>query len=185
MVRMVLVSATRIPANSTHTMYFHGVAIKIIDSNSRYLIVYSLTSEDTTFALSKKSESHISCGFTLVQTEHPKLIIVETIKDNSFAAKYRILISNLDIFIYINSKFIYVEKHIKRQVQALYQNIIHQKCQLEQQVIKNALSLVHVRSDLFAYQLMKGSSYYDSGRRRGFTSTYPDRTHQTIDKTAI
>ncbi|KYN01911.1 hypothetical protein ALC62_07286 [Cyphomyrmex costatus] len=137
---------------------YQGTATKIIDSNSRYPVVYFLTSEDTTFALSKKSE-RVICGFTLIQTEHPKLIIVETTRDNPFATKHRILTNNLDTFTYINSKFIYVEKHIKNQVQALYQNMIYQKCQLEQQVIRNALSLAHIRPDLFAHHLMKGSGY--------------------------
>jgi hypothetical protein len=125
-----------LPDNSckfhSYDVLYQGIATKILDPVSRYPIIYSLTSEDTAFALSKKSERSI-CGFTLIQTEHPKLVIVETAKDNPFAPKGRILTNNLDAFTYINSKFIYVEKHIKHQVNALYRNIIYQRCQLEQQ----------------------------------------------------
>ncbi|KYN12144.1 hypothetical protein ALC57_15688 [Trachymyrmex cornetzi] len=107
---------SQLPDNSckfhSYDVLYQGVATKIIDSNSRYPFVYSLTSEDTTFVLSKKSE-RVICGFTIIQTEYPKLVIVETTKDNAFAAKHRILTNNLDNFTYINSKFIYVEKHIK------------------------------------------------------------------------
>lgn len=68
-----------------------------------------------TFALSKKSERNI-CGYTLIQTDHPKLIIVETSRDNPFAKQSQILVDNLDAFTYVNSKFIYVEKHLKTQI---------------------------------------------------------------------
>jgi len=134
-----------LPDNSctfhSYDVLYQGIASKIVDSSSRYPIVYSLTSEGTTFALSRKSERTI-CGFTLIQTEHPKLVIVETTKDNPFANKRQILANNLDTFTYINSKFIHVEKHLKHQIQTLYQNIIYQKCQLEQQVLKNAMWLI-------------------------------------------
>lgn len=45
--------------HSYDVFYQGGVVTKIIYSNLRYSIVYSLTSEDTTFALSKKSENHM------------------------------------------------------------------------------------------------------------------------------
>jgi len=35
-------------------------------------------------------------------------------------------INNLDIFTYINSKFVYVEKHIRTQINQLYRNILLQ-----------------------------------------------------------
>jgi len=42
---------------------------------------------------------------------------------------------NLDIFAYVNSKFIYVEKHIRDQMTALYHDILIQKSELEKQVL--------------------------------------------------
>jgi len=48
---------------------------------------------------------------------------------------------NLDMFTYVNSKFVYVERHIRNQIATLYQDIILQKCELEKQVIQNTLSL--------------------------------------------
>lgn len=100
------------------------------DSSSQYPIVYSLTTKEITFALSKRSEYNV-CGYTLVQTEHPKLLVVETPKNNPFTTKTGLFVNNLDIFAYINSKFVYVEKHVKTQMQNLYLNVINQKCKLE------------------------------------------------------
>ncbi|KYN07828.1 hypothetical protein ALC62_01201 [Cyphomyrmex costatus] len=141
-----------------YNVLYQGQAYKIHDSNTEHPVVYSLTTKDITFALSKRSEYNV-CGYTLVQTEHPKLLIVETNKNNLFAKFTRISVNNLDIFTYINSKFIYVEKHLKTQMQDLYHNILDQKCKLEQQVLKNVISLAHDQPDAFAYNLMKGPGY--------------------------
>lgn len=54
-----------------YDVLYQGFANKIVDTALRYPIVYSLTSDKATFALSKKSERTV-CGYTLIQTEHPK-----------------------------------------------------------------------------------------------------------------
>ena len=83
-------------------------------------IVYTVTTKETTFALTKIAEANL-CGYTLIQTEHPKLFIMEIQRKKTFKTHMRISMNNLDIFSYINSKFIYVEKHIKTQLTQLYQ----------------------------------------------------------------
>jgi len=49
----------------------------------------------------------------MIQTEHPKLFILETQRGRTFKAKSKISVNKLDIFAYVNSEFVYVEKHIK------------------------------------------------------------------------
>lgn len=99
------------------------------------------------------------CGYTLLRTEHPKLFILEAKPGNMFASRGTILVNNLDIFTYMNSKFVYIEKHVKQQMTTLYNNVISQKCELERQVIMNALSFATLQPDEFAYRLMKGPGY--------------------------
>jgi len=65
---------------------------------------------------------------------------------------------NLDIFPYVNSKFVYVE-NIKTQLTQLYSDIMKQKCALEQQILRNAFSLASIAPDDMAYQIMKGPRY--------------------------
>ena len=60
----------------------------------------------------------------MTTTEHPKLVIFETSKDNSFASSISIGVTNLDIFAYVNSIFVYVEKHIREQMKNLYRDVI-------------------------------------------------------------
>jgi len=69
------------------------------------------------------------------------------------------LYHNLDIFTYINSKFVYVEKHIQTQISQLYRNILLQQYNLEQQMLQNFLAITTQSPDIFAYHFMKGPGY--------------------------
>ena len=120
--------------------------------------VYTLTTQETTFRLARQSNQSL-CGYTLIRTEHPKLFILETQRGESFAVQRKISVSNLDIFPYINSKFIYVEKHVKLQMRNLYKDILTQRCNLERQVLQNALLIAAILPEKFAYALMKGPGY--------------------------
>lgn len=123
--------------------------------------IYTLNTDEITFALSKKTEKEV-CGYKLIQTEHPKLLI-RIIKPGERGTRTRpIATQDLDIFTYINSKFIYVEKHIKRQMKALYRDILLHKCEVERQVISNALMFSGLKPEEFAYAIMKGPGYYAS-----------------------
>ncbi|XP_072764372.1 uncharacterized protein [Anoplolepis gracilipes] len=143
-----------------YDVLYEGPAIKTTDDNSegKSPIVYSLTTQDITFSLTKTREQPL-CGYTLLRTEHPKFFILETKKGDVFAERGTIPINNLDIFAYMNSKFVYVEKHIRHQMTSLYHNVIQQRCELEKDVITNTLSFATLQPDEFAYRLMKGSGF--------------------------
>jgi len=152
-----------IPADNCKFNYYdvlyQGLANRMISTiDEKLQIVYSLSTQDITFALTKMGEE-LLCGYTLIKTEHPKLLILETKDGESFAHKRKISVENLDIFAYVNSKFVYVEKHIRTQINYLYRDVLKQRCNLERQVMKNALSLAIHSPDEFAYQIMKGPGY--------------------------
>ena len=99
------------------------------------------------------------CVYVTFPTEHLKLIIYETVKGESFAGNNKISIDNLDIFAYVNSKLVYVEKHIKTQIRCLYRDVLLQRCNIERQTFKNALAIATHAPDEFAYNLMKEPGY--------------------------
>lgn len=141
-----------------YDVLYEGTATKTTGTQHQAPVIYSLTTEDITFALTQTTEQHL-CGYTLLRTEHPKLFILETDKGQTFKTKSKIPVNNLDIFTYVNSKFVYVEKHIRAQMTSLYNDVITQKCNLEKQVIKNALALGALLPDEFAYTLMRQPGY--------------------------
>ena len=99
------------------------------------------------------------CGYTVFHTEHPKLVIFETVKGESFAGNCKLAVDNVDLFAHVNSKFIYVEKHIKIQMRNFYKDVLLQRCSLERETLKNALARATQTQDEFAYNLMKGPGY--------------------------
>lgn len=120
-------------------------------------IVYSLISNDIIFALTSKSLENV-CGHVITRTEHPKLMIYES-KSGSLFRKSAGSVHNLDIFAYVNSKFVYVEKHLKTQMKELYLDLVRQRCTVERETIKNSLAIATNSPDEFAYNLMKGPGY--------------------------
>ncbi|KYM96840.1 hypothetical protein ALC62_12491 [Cyphomyrmex costatus] len=132
-----------IPVHHCHfeqyDILYEGLATKLSPKqNQTTPIVYTVTTQETTFALTKTSEIDV-CGYKLAQTEHPKLLILQTQKGRTFKIRTKITVDNLDIFLYVNS--VYVERHIKTQLTQLYRDIMEQKCALEKQVLQNALTL--------------------------------------------
>lgn len=128
------------------------------ESEEQHPIIYSLTTSEITFALAKTGEHHL-CGYSLITTEHPRLFIIETSKGNPIIQRKPVSVDNLDIFTYINSKFVYVEKHVRKQITSMYRSIILQKCESENQILRNALSLVTLVPEEFAYIVTKKPGY--------------------------
>lgn len=154
---------TPTPVDSCHfdryDILFEGIATKLTSRETQMSpTVYTVTTQDTTFALTKTAEFNL-CGYRLFRTEHPKLLILETQKERTFKIRSKTSVDNLDIFAYVNSKFVYVEKHIKTQLTQLYRDIMEQKCALERQILLNALSLASIAPDEMATRIMKVPGY--------------------------
>ena len=63
-----------------YSILYEGYANKINDLIYQHVqTVYSLATDDITFALMIKSAESVS-GYTVFRTEHPKLVIFETVK---------------------------------------------------------------------------------------------------------
>ncbi|KAL6419051.1 hypothetical protein ACFW04_011608 [Cataglyphis niger] len=143
-----------------YDVLYQGAAYRLTpkEAQKESPIIYTVTTKETTFALTRTSDINL-CGYRITQTEHPKLFILETQSGRTFKPQSRIAIDNLDIFSYVNSKFIYVEKHLKTQLTQLYRDIMGQKCALERQILDNALSLSSIAPDEMAFRLMKSPGY--------------------------
>ena len=102
-----------------------------------------------------------NCKF--IKTAHPKLLIFETTYGESFAIAKTVSVSNLGIFTYVNSKFVYVEKHIRAQIKLLYRDVIFQECNLERQTIKNSRRICfrsYERTRIHGRRCRGSSTYY-------------------------
>lgn len=73
--------------------------------------------------------------------------------------QYKYCVENLDIFTYVNSKFVHVEKHISTQVTEIHKDIMTKTYELKKQVITNVLAFACTQTEEFACILMKASRY--------------------------
>ncbi|XP_074102027.1 uncharacterized protein LOC141529420 [Cotesia typhae] len=68
----------------------------------------------------------------------------------------------MDIFAYVNSKVVYLEKHLRKEIVASYNDAIKQQCELEKIVRRNSLALASIAPAEFAFQFMKEQGYMAS-----------------------
>lgn len=99
------------------------------------------------------------CMAKAYQTEHSRLLIVPIDSTASSMIRVPVIPQNIDMFTYVNSKFVYTERHIRKQMTSLYHDILRQKCELERDVLLTQLSLAHIAPTEFAYLYTKEPGY--------------------------
>ena len=142
-----------------YTVIHEGFAKKIqTTENNTTNTIISVESKEITFAFTITASDMI-CGYLLSKTEHPRLFVLEGKKDSFFKSVSPIKTHDLDLFNYINSKFVYTEKVTKREVKSLYFDVITKRCELERKVLQNSLTLAIINPDQFATTYMKSPGY--------------------------
>ena len=149
---------TDVCETNRYTLLYSGRASKIVEKDNERSPLYVVESDGIAFAF-KDFGSISRCTFELIRTEHPKLFILIDEHRDQFRASKIISVNNLDLFSYVNSKFVYIEKHLKKQMQQLYQDVLVHQCELERKVILNALNLATINPELLAYYLMQSPGY--------------------------
>lgn len=99
------------------------------------------------------------CHLNAYQTDHPKLLVYESLARDFYFRQAAPSVKNMDLFLYVNSKFSYLEGHIKNSLKVLYRTIMYQKCKLERIVLQNQLSLALTSPSEFAYTYMGHPGY--------------------------
>lgn len=143
---------------NSYTQLYRGSATVIMERESQNRPLYVVDAHDVTFAFRDMGRVSV-CNYRLIRTEHPRLFIVQDEDVTDFPAQRDKNINNFDIFAYVNSKFVFTEKHIRGQMTRLYYDVLVKQCELERKILANALSIAAIAPDLFAYQLMKGPGY--------------------------
>lgn len=120
--------------------------------------IYTVATEETIFALEIKKPISV-CRFPGFQTEHPRLVIVPRTTTEYWFKRRTISSQNLDLFTYINSKFVYTERHIRSQVEQLYANLLQKKCELERETLQTRLLIAPHYPAEFALWFTKEQGY--------------------------
>lgn len=116
-----------------YQLLYEGLASKLYYKTDETLL--SLVTDDIIFVLRQTDQISI-CNYILYKTEHPKLFLFETKPERNFLTSKNLTVESMDMMTYANSKFIYVERHIRTEINSLYRDVRFQRCRLEQEVIK-------------------------------------------------
>lgn len=132
------------PANKTY----------VLREGKASMNIYTVAWGDSLFSLGVLRDISV-CRFNGFQTEHPKLVIVpKTMKEYLFK-KRPITSGNSDLFTYMNSKFVYLEKHLSRQMKDMYADLMRHKCELERELLETQLVIGMMHPMQFARLIQK------------------------------
>ncbi|XP_015120589.1 uncharacterized protein LOC107043557 [Diachasma alloeum] len=127
---------------------------------SRDDTLYSVNVKEVSFTFTKQGVDN-ACGLNLIKTEHPKIFIIETSNIADFSRNVAVSLNtdNMDLLMYVNAKFVYVERYIRSQVHGLYRDVLRHQCNLEREILRNSLAIASTMPDEFAFRFMKGPGY--------------------------
>jgi len=143
-----------VPRCETHDfeMLYKGMANKSVINFQGHVSTLYTTSGEIAFSLMVKSQTTV-CGHKAYSTEHPKLRIVPT-QGLSYDFKQTKNAYNMDLFTYMNSKFVYVERHIQNQIKSLHKTLLMNQCRIERDLLNTQLALAYSNPSEFAYLRM-------------------------------
>ncbi|UHM27704.1 MAG: hypothetical protein FOCCV1_gp2 [Fushun oxya chinensis chuvirus 1] len=111
--------------------------------------------------------NELLCSQAGRKTEHPSLyvIFITTTNPGYFSSRGAGK-TNLDVSlsVYVNAKFVYVERHLRQQMTNLYRHVSRHTCEIRRMALLNTLSLASINEEEFAYAY-KGKRGYTAIRR--------------------
>ncbi|DAZ90404.1 TPA_asm: putative glycoprotein [Periplaneta americana mononega-like virus] len=138
---------------SRYDVLFDGPGVMLteaLESSTRKIVVVESSSQ--TFSVELRSAT-LLCSQPSYTTESPRLFVVVIPPGMPRYFRRSTPLDPLDVSLtaYVNSKFVYVERHIRTQIESLYTHVMTQSCTLARQALLNTLSLAFINEDEFAY----------------------------------
>lgn len=143
----------------SYDLLFDGKANKSVILSEGVTNTLFTSNGDVPFSIMVKGHTEV-CGHSAYQTEHPrlKILISNGIK---FGFKKSISAFNVDMFTYMNSKFVHLERHIQNQITNLHASLVMKQCESDKETLNTQLALAYSSPTDFAYLRM---------RKPGFTA---------------
>ncbi|UHM27546.1 MAG: hypothetical protein SaCV1_gp2 [Sanya chuvirus 1] len=137
---------------------------KVLTSSQDKRQVLVVDDSTSSFSLEVR-DPVIICNVASFKTEHPQLLI-----SRATGRVYNFRNSGIDpldvsLSAFINSKFVYVERHIRSQLNSLYRDVLKYRCLIHRNTLVNLLSLAMISDEEFAYAYSKKPGY--SAIRKG------------------
>lgn len=133
----------------TYTVLYEGPAT-MLDSRINDVQTVIVNSSDFIFAIEVKKDI-VMCQSHAFSTEHPKIYVLYGPAHKFILSKTSPKRFDVDQFLYINSKFVYIEKHFQGQIESLYKHLYGKICDLKHQQLSHLASLAYIDPEVFAW----------------------------------
>lgn len=158
----------RMCAPDQYIVHMEGVArkyVKEIDTvnGKKKVTSYFLETEEKIVWLGAEGKTRV-CNLDAWKTEHPRVLIIEEPEGGFIFTSRRLDTKDMDLFLYMNAKFITYDKHMGSQLTQLNNHINYQRCLLESQMLQSLMSTAYIDPVMFARDYMKEPGY--TGFRR-------------------
>lgn len=144
---------SRIECEDNYDLLYEGPANRSVLISNGFSSIMFAAEKGMAFSFSVSSTSKV-CGQDAHQLDHPKLVMVEgNIQKGRFFKSNNA--KNLDMFTYMNSKFAYIEMHMKNQLLSLHKAVMMSQCESERSSLMTKLSIAQYSPSEFAFLHMK------------------------------
>jgi len=140
---------------AAHAVKYRGTASKI--ESHKHSTAFSLPYENNNLIIFISAQ-HNACNASLLQTEHPHLIIKELKTDENYLRKLSLL-NQLNTIIDSISPHFFTANYIKSNVKAIYSELLLNKCVNKRPELQAAMQTAHMDANQFAYTLTGGPGY--------------------------
>uniref|UniRef100_A0AAT9JFV2 Glycoprotein n=1 Tax=Blattella germanica chuvirus 1 TaxID=3133478 RepID=A0AAT9JFV2_9VIRU len=121
-------------------------------------LLVSVENQDRVFSFILDKRTHL-CQFSAYATEHPRIFIVPALEGAYPFPESLRHSHDVDMMIYVNSKFVYVERHIRTQITELYKDIMARRCEDKRQHLSLSLAVARSSPNDFAYSYTEAPGY--------------------------
>lgn len=146
-----------------HKVLYEGPSNITVNKNSRIegksrCGIVTVITRNILFSLQVVSEKQL-CSLQAYNTEHPKLIIIKKTGFDFIFKKSNIRASELDLFTYMNSKFVFIERNIEMNMNELYKIWRAEKCRSDLIDLQIKLAIGMSNPQEFGYMFGGGPGY--------------------------
>jgi hypothetical protein len=143
---------TQACSKTSYTVLYEGPAIIYTSpAGSKTLII-----NDTNHILAVGLKTPILvCHLAGISTDHGRLFVLESTKVGFYFQKTAMNPLDADMFLYINSKLVYLEKHLSRELKSVYKLFTQRVCEVQHQVLNQLITLAYTSPNEFAWTYTK------------------------------
>nr|QVG74769.1 putative glycoprotein [Chuviridae sp.] len=139
---------------TSYVVVFEGDARVYKDRSGRRTLVVNTTSQVMAVGMGSHT---LLCHQPALETDHPRLFVMTSLgPDHGFYfQKGHMDPREVDLFLYTNSKLVYVEQHLAQEITAAYWNLHRQICDVRHQLLTQLTTLAFVAPEEFAWAYTK------------------------------